>query len=451
MKWSIRSYLERSANLNKQLESEDQSFSINASDFLNLSDSSSGSMDSSSTVFDMADVKSQLQYLNAKILSGKKRLSFSGKDYNFLELCNSKSTPNLSDTSVEKCLTSAPSGSSRRMSVVQEEPPPFVLKSILKPPTEKLVQEEEEEEDPNNHLIVNKQVWQAAGYLWKETPTPSETEFMLYMWDMIKNDWDLITVDEIIDSTPEYPEPVYDLETYEIIERTPSVIDLTIYDIEDDEYGLFYNQNFMVDQRPPEGSPHHFAVPNILVGIRVIKNPVLQNVKTFAKILDSYELAPVFWKSQQMYTGVYKEDTVAIEAYKKQQLAMVEKFRRKECQLSNRILEENKNGTWRLLVTEVNVDVDKKPKTSDEIQKIFGLTDDGSILLNVDHIPVIQGKCGLNRGKASKRFPAVPVGKDPLKTSFLKQLKTRLAKFCFGSNPITRLIRSVFGENFVSV
>lgn len=320
----------------------------------------------------------------------------------------------------------------------------FVPKSILKSMTRKR-RIGAEKYSRRRRRVVNKQLWAAAGFAWKDKPTPKEEQFMRYMCDMLAEEKrirvgmkkegtvedgeadgeDETTIEEIPDDTPiTPPKRVYDLETYAIVQRPPSVLDLTIYDDDEDEYGVFYDQRFIATNYLMEGSPCGFGATDAPIGLRLVRKPLLKNVRT-ATIVDSYELPPVSWKSEDTFNGQYLGDEVEAEKYRVRQKSSVERSNRRKDGKSNS-LGDFKSSTWRLTIVEdaegcdqvvkvteeeAIVPVARKAMTSDEIQKMFGLSDAGSIILNVDHIDVVQGQCGFNRGKATKRF-MVPLAEE---------------------------------------
>lgn len=263
-------------------------------------------------------------------------------------------------------------------------------------------------------VVLDKGSWQEVGYSWKENPTLGEQKFMYFMLEMINDQWDSVTV------------PLYDLNSYVIVSQPPSVVDLTVYDDDADEFGMFFNQRYIVTNYLMEGSPCGLCQPDISTGIRVVRKPVLQYVKT-AKVLDSYALPPVAWVSPEEFNGEFLKDEQEEQRYKSRQIEMVDRSNKKDFSV-NPQLEEFKNGTWRLTIFEESEEAvsmnARRAMTSSDIQKMFGLSDAGSIILNVDHIDVVQGKCGYNRGKATRRF-MVPLGEEAMRKDRLRDIRRR--------------------------
>lgn len=319
----------------------------------------------------------------------------------------------------------------------------IAIKSIIKSPTKA----RKDTARRKTRMQLNKEAWQKAGFLWKEKPTLSEKKFMILLWEMMSNDqqWEEVA-DDILQCTQEVStRRLYDLDSYEIIERPPSVLDLTVYDDDADEFGVFFNQRFIVTNYLMEGSPCGLCQPDINTGLRMIRKPLSKHVRT-ATIVDSYELAPVYWTSPNEFTGEYLEDAQEEARYKALQKEMTERCNRKDFH-SNPNLEEFKNGTWRLTIFEeseeaMSLDA-RRSMTSEEIQKMFGLSEAGSIILNVDHIDVVQGKCGFNRGKATRRF-MVPLGQEAVKRDRMRDIRRKWSGL-FSSYTIA--FGNLFGED----
>lgn len=317
----------------------------------------------------------------------------------------------------------------------------IAIKSILKSPTRG---RKNTSKRKGFSKQLNKETWQDAGFLWKEKPTPREEEYMRYMWEMITDDHG---DDEIMPCpSSETPLRQYDLDSYEIVQSPPSVLDLTVYDDEADEFGVFFNQRFIVTSYLMEGSPCGLCQPNINTGLRMIRKPVLKNVRT-ATVVDTYELAPVCWKSPEEFTGQYLEDEQEEAQYKALQKQMVERCNQKDYKTNPR-LEEFKNGTWRLTIFEESEEAlsveARKCMSSEEIRQMFGLSEAGSIILNVDHIDVVQGRCGFNRGKATRRF-MVPLGREAVKRDRIWDIRRKWSGL-FSS--YTFALGNIFGESW---
>lgn len=309
----------------------------------------------------------------------------------------------------------------------------IAIKSILKSPTKG--RKNTAKRKGRRSLANKKAVWQEAGFVWKEKPTPREQQFMVYMLEMIMDQWDDVSSSEdntlqgttaaLLPPPHDTPRP-YNLDSYEIIERPPSVLDLTVYDADADEFGVFFNQRFVVTNYLMEGSPCGLCEPDINTGLHVIRKPVNINVR-MATVVDSYELAPVFWSSPDEFCGEYLEDAQEEAQYKALQRDMVERCNKKDYNTNPR-LEEFKNGTWRLTIFEESEEAwtvdEKRCMTSQEIQQLFGLSEAGSIILNVDHIDVVQGRCGYNRGKATRRF-MVPLGQEAIKRDRMRDIRRK--------------------------
>ena len=314
----------------------------------------------------------------------------------------------------------------------------IAIKSILKSPTKG-------RKNTAKRKALDQVSWQEAGFSWKEKATPREQDFMKYMWEMI-NDQQQEQEDENDQTEQQHRKDLalrlYDLDTYEIITPPPSVLDLTLYDDAVDEFGVFFNERFIVTNYLMEGSPCGLCEPNIATGVRLFRKPVQKYIRT-ATVLDSYQLS---WNSPDEFTGEYLEDAEEEARYKALQKQIVEGSNTKDYG-TNPLLEEFKNGTWRLTIFEeseeaTSVDV-RKQYTSDEIQKLFGLSDAGSIILNVDHIDVVQGKCGFNRGKATKRF-LVPLGQEATDRSRMRDIRRKWNSLF---NCYTFAFGSLFGED----
>lgn len=316
------------------------------------------------------------------------------------------------------------------------------IKSILKSPTKG---KKDTAKRKGSATEFNRKAWQEAGYLWKEKPTLREEEFMRYMWEMITDQGN----DGMNLNPPESSVPIYDLDSYEIVQSPPSVLDLTVYDDDVDEFGVFFNQRFIVTNYLMEGSPCGLCQPAINTGLRMIRKPVMKNVRT-ATIVDSYELAPVYWKSPEEFTGEYLEDEQEEAQYKALQKEMVDRCNKRDYKTNPR-LEEFKNGTWRLTIFEESEEAlsveARKAMTSGEIQKMFGLSEAGSIILNVDHIDVVQGKCGFNRGKATRRF-LVPLGQEAAKRDRMRDIRRKWSGL-FSSYSFA--IGNLFGESWLVI
>lgn len=303
----------------------------------------------------------------------------------------------------------------------------FTIKSILK----RTKKNHNEKSNHRSRRGINKRLWEASGFQWKDRPTPREEQFMINVCEMIaenqKTCQDLSTED-IIEPLQEPQGRGYDLESYDILESPPSVLDLTLYDDDEDEFGVFFDQRFVVTNFLMEGSPCGLYEPEIATGVRMMRKPVLKNVRT-ATILDSYEAPPIGWNCPDAFCGKYEgDDDVEAERYRARQKEMVERSNQRDFK-RNPKLEEFKNGTWRLMIFGEPEQADKasevmKDLSSDEIQKMFGLSEAGSIILNVDHIDVVQGKCGFNRGKATRRF-MVPLGQEATKRDRMQDIRRK--------------------------
>lgn len=322
----------------------------------------------------------------------------------------------------------------------------FTIKSILK-------RSKKNHKEKSNHRSqrgINKRLWQASGFQWKDRPTPREEQFMINVCEMIaenqKSCQDLSTDDSIEPPLPQESHGRgYDLESYDILQSPPSVLDLTLYDDDEDEFGVFFDQRFVVTDYPMEGNPCGLYESEIVTGVRMVRKPVLKNVRT-ATIVDSYEVAPIAWKSKEAFCGKYAGDDVEAERYRAQQKEMVERSNWRNFK-DNPQLEEFKNGTWRLMIFGEPEQADKasevlKDLSSDEIQRMFGLSEAGSIILNVDHIDVVQGKCGFNRGKATQRF-MVPLGQEATKRDRMQDIRRKWNSL-FSSYSLA--IGNLFGE-----
>lgn len=417
MKWSIKSFLARIANRNSSMVEESDQIQQSPQGPLTNYDDLAGITDSS-----------YYQSIHSEYTTDSSALPVTD-----LFLCSEQDTESM-DIIVEIADTNDSSNTRRlrfcfNIDLMEDEKNQFVqemvaigaqnnqmtIKSILKEPTK------------NRDLVTcGPSQWEKAGFLWKDRATPMEQQFMVYLLEMIDDQGRDFSLEDFLPPPTVIPPRVYDLESYEIIPRPPSIVDLTLYDDTADEFGVFFNQRFIVTNYLMEGSPCGICQPDANTGLKMFPKPVSRNVRT-AKIVDSHELPPVFWTSPDEFNGEYLEDEQEEARYKALQLQMVDNCNQRDYK-TNPLLEEFKNGTWRLTIFEESEDafsVDaKRQMTSGEIQQMFGLSDAGSIILNVDHIDVVQGKCGFNRGKATRRF-MVPLGQEALKRDRMRDIRRK--------------------------
>lgn len=245
---------------------------------------------------------------------------------------------------------------------------------------------------------------------------------------------------EYVTCCPESPARVYDLDTY-----------ATIYE---NKFGLFFGKLFFTVTHLREGIPCGLCRPEIETGAEVNCTPLLvaHDAECCATVEDAFELAPVSWPSTAECPGPCAED----EQNREFQRKMGEKSnsRQRESSLSVSVstkacaLEQfQKKGSWQVTFDCNNEAPRPRPKkrthTSNEIQTMFGLSDCGGLILNMDHIVVVQGRCGLNRGKAIGRF-LVPLGEDAMADmKVFRFLRSRWHHFCRRSSIV---IDNMFGE-----
>ncbi|GAB0089723.1 Protein sprint [Sergentomyia squamirostris] len=260
--------------------------------------------------------------------------------------------------------------------------------------------------------IIDRRLWEAKGFLWPENidriPMTQQV-YMLRIWDLISS--------EVEDEN-------LDLESYEIVEEPPEVVDLTLYDVENDEDGVFAGgiQPIMLDR---VNSVSDLVEPDWILGYSIDRS---LSESSFAKIESTHK--PTCATVADLNLGELEEDPDEIERYRLERLLSIQNSL---CSSSKDLFDKGRlvvpvafhqseglSYAGNLLV--------KQDLTAKDIEIAFGLSDRGTIILNLDHIVVYQGYCGFNRGKAKIYHKSVPKGKDALKESVSERFQAWIKK-----------------------
>lgn len=349
---------------------------------------------------------------------------------------------NVCEQSVSDVCYRGPHGSDPSTISSGSTPRKFPLKSILRKNskygrTDRWPQTKWIKDSGGLSKIIKRDIWESRGFLWPDnvdTIPINQQIYMLRIWEVIENDL-------------EEEENDVDLSTYEIVDPPPSVVDLTLYNPETDEDGVFAgaDQPFVEDRL---NSTSDFFETEWILGYSIDRS--LSN-DSFAVIESTSQ--PTTSEAGSNSMGEIQEDSDEIERYHLEKLLSIQdsisasKDHFDKGRLVVPVVFHRSQGypcSSSLLV--------KKDLTSTDIEEAFGLSDNGSIIINLDHIVVHQGYFGFNRGKAKKKYKNVPKGKDPLNPTTMDKLRMwfedRIAKRL---NKKLEKLRNLFrGTSFIA-